>query len=223
MVKVLFKKDIKLDQQIIFSFLKKKKAGFNFGAEIIRLHPLLQEAKGKKAVFEYVADFYKQHSGEIDSVLAIQKKDWSAVSGSFNILSRKYFGEDFENTYTSCLSIISAGPRFLSEGKFQTYYKHPKNIFIYHVIHETLHFLFYETIEKHFASERAKVSEEKIWQLSEIVNFLLQQEPDFYQLAGFKTDRIVYANLGLQLEQYRIIWEKDKYIRSFLQNVFACK
>ena len=115
--------------------------------------------------------------------------------------------------YVSYLSVFPCGPRFLENKTFQVFYL-TKNISL-NTAHELLHFLFYDYFEKKFPE--ISLTEEKVWILSEVLNFLILDLPEFHAIFGASHSH-PYPNHISIIENLKPEWENRKDLNSFLKS-----
>ena len=115
--------------------------------------------------------------------------------------------------YVSYLSVFPCGPRFLENKTFQVFYL-TKNISL-NTAHELLHFLFYDYFEKKFPE--ISLTEEKVWILSEVLNFLILDLPEFHAIFGASHSH-PYPNHISIIENLKPEWKNRKDLNSFLKS-----
>lgn len=214
-----FRINKKLDKKIGLVFLEHKKAGFDFGKKIILLHPKLQKAVGspknqkEKMIGKYVGDFYAKNKKEILKTKEKFQKEWDQKAPRFFSLTDKIFNHHPwpQGKYLAFLSIFNCNPRFLETKTFQVFWKHKRGS-VSVSTHEMLHFMFYDYLEKCFPQAK-KISSEKIWKLSEIINFFILNSSPFRQLIGRKEN--LYPDLHSLANKLKPIWKESKNINDF--------
>jgi len=127
----------------------------------------------------------------------------------------KVFAHPWPNgLYFAYLSIFPCGPRFLENKTFQVFYLAKENASL-RTAHELLHFLFYDYFEKNFSE--ISPTEEKVWILSEVLNFLILDSPKFCALFGASHSH-PYPNHISIIENLKPEWENRKDLNSFLRS-----
>jgi len=216
-----------LDLRIAVHFFKfpEARAGFDFIKEICQEHPKMKpflsysKKKRAEAVIKYVKNFYKI---EVDA-LKKAKKDfqciWDKIENDFFNLCEPIFGNLPwpSGKYEGYISILPIGPRFLTNKTFQTYWLWRNNL-KGQVIHELLHFQFYNLIDR--MPDAKSLSNDKIWQLSEIFNDIVQKEKDFVKIQGYVPKQGYPDHIPL-LPHYRTIWEKNKTAEGFIRSCIS--
>lgn len=211
------------DKVMCLKFINRKKAGIDFGAGIIKVHPELTEVGGKDIdiqkdiVSKYFDNFYENNQNQIEQTRNRFVDDWRRIEPIFFKLCDKYFNKMSwpEGRYIGFLSIISCNPRFLEDKTFQVYWKNKKG-FLPVAVHEMLHFLFYHSVTKYFPE--ADIKGEEIWKISEVFNILILKQPDFVEITN-DPEPSAYPDLAELQQRLDPIWESAKNIETFLREV----
>lgn len=219
--KLKFRLNKTLDKKVGFHFLEHKKAGVNFGAKIIKDYPELKAAqkskdkKKEKIISSYVKSFYLKNDKELKQTRLEFQDEWNKNAEAFFTAANKLFNNHSwpKGKYHAYLSIFNCNPRFLKNKTFQVYWKHPKGV-VAVSSHEMLHFFFYDYVEKNFSKK--PMSENSLWQLSEIFNHFVLAEPDFVKLTNVPKPSL-YPNLVNLSKELRPLWEKSKSAHDFLR------
>lgn len=215
------------DKIMCLKFIGRKKAGVDFGAGIIKVHPELtgiaerEVDAQKEIVSKYFDNFYDSNKNELEETRDKFVRDWNKVDPIFFKLCDKYFNKMSwpVGRYIGFLSIISCNPRFLEDKTFQVYWKNKKG-FLPVAIHEMLHFIFYQSVLTYYP--RVDIKSEEIWKISEVFNILILKQPDFIEITG-DAEPSAYPDL-LELQQkLDPIWESSKNIETFLKEVAFSK
>lgn len=220
-LKIELNKDF--DKKICLEFLNTKMAGVNFGEGIIKIHPQLSIIKGKdvksakKIIDQYFDQFYLNNSKQIEETIKIVVSDWDKKNKSFFEACDKYFDSHPwpKGKYEAYLSIINCNPRFLEDKTFQFYWKHDKGVLSV-IIHEILHFLFFDLLIK--ISPKVDTKSQKIWELSEVFNGLIMSEPEFIRITGNNKVK-QYPNLINMQKQMSELWKENKTAGHFIKNM----
>lgn len=163
-------------------FLDQSAAGINFGESIIKTHPELRKVKDfdinnerKRVINYYFNNYYQVNKRTLKNNLNIFKKEWRKKEKEFFHITEDFFGGfGFKKGMYICyLSIIDCNPRFLESKTFQVFYKKTSNEAIHTIAHELLHFIFFDFIGEKLKKEVSFLSEEQIWDLSEIFNVVV--------------------------------------------------
>lgn len=223
--KLVVKLNKDFDKAICDKFLSRSEAGVDFGTGIVKIHPKLspaQKALGKKSkekISEYFETYYKTSDKELQESVKKAQTDWDKISEKFYNACDKYFVKHSwpKGIYEACLSIINCNPRFLHNKTFQVYWKHEKG-FVCVAIHEMLHFQFFDSVEKLLPD--VDIKSKNTWEVSEVFNGLIMQEPEFVEITGTK-DPGQYPNLVNLQDQLKGVWGRnkkaDKFILSTMQ------
>jgi len=218
-IKFFLNKD--LDKWVGYHFLNRQKGGHDFGKSIIKIHPELTQAQGlpdqqkKQVVGQYVNFFYETHQNQLENIRKEFEKKWTLVAQPFFKAVDKVFAHPWPNgLYIAYLSIFPCGPRFLENKTFQVFYLAKENASL-RTAHELLHFLFYDYFEKNFSE--ISPTEEKVWILSEVLNFLILDSPKFCALFGASHSHPYPDHLSI-IENLKPEWENRKDLNSFLKS-----
>jgi hypothetical protein len=189
--KLIFKLNKPLDKEMCLAFLGVKAGGIDFGRGIITLHPALKELdvlnieEKKSFISDYVDKYYRQYGRILAKFAKTFTTEWRGVEEQFYRAVNQIFPDHpwSDGLYICYLSIFSSNPRFLENKTFQVYYRHPYGV--KHIaVHEMLHFMFYDYVEKNFSNELKGVSFQRIWVLSEVFNNIILSSPEFIKLTG---------------------------------------
>ena len=193
MPKVRFHINKSLDKLIALQFINEKGGGIDFGRNIIKTHPCLKVAKinttwRKIIVNKYFDIFYTRHKKEIISRLNFTKEGWENVEQDYLEATEKVFnGYHFpDGIFTAYISIINCNPRFLDSNSFQFFYKKKEGDALCTVAHELLHFIFFEFVKKNMAHDIKKISEDNLWDLSEIFNVIILRSAAYRNIIDSK-------------------------------------
>jgi len=234
-----FQLDIEYDQWTCREFLTFKE-GDIFSASILKDHPALiscekmESEKRNEFITSYVEKYSEEHKQELASTLEQAKNGWLKVEDAFFKETDKVFSKNpKEETiyiydwpkgkYLCYLSIFNCNPRFIKEKEFQAYYKHPLGInFV--CIHEMLHFIFYDYLEKNFSEQYKTLGKRNLWKLSEIFNDVILRIDEFISLTKQK-DPSIYAQSREELVIYQRMWEEakeniDTFIKNYLNKIY---
>lgn len=215
---IKLKFDQKLDKDKAWDFYSNQEfGGCDFWKErALKYHPKLIEIElhknPKKFLREYITNFYNTHNDEIQTLSSdtikylCQEQDnfFSKVDKIFKGYPwpRKKFIGDF--------SIFDFGPRFLDDGEFQVFIYDKRNLQLFTIFHEMLHFIFYDFAQKKFPKTLGKMDTEqgKFWDIAEVFNIVIQKTDDFIDLHG-KIKNIGYPDHKKLLLQGSHLWKKN--------------
>ncbi len=180
MQKMRFCLNKELDKQMVSQFLDERGGGIDYGKEIISLHPALRSAinqgavQRKKTIHAYVDRYYRLHRTEMQDKAHTLGQFWHKKEEDYVVITQKFFG-GFKfppGEYIGYASVINCNPRFLETKTFQFFYKKSIGDAVHTVAHELLHFIFFDFIEKKLQKEIKHLTEDQIWDCSEIFNIL---------------------------------------------------
>ena len=226
---IIFSLNKDLDKWVGCHFLDHQRGGVDFGKSIIKIHPKLTQAKEfpdnekkQTIIGQYVDSFYETHQNQLESIRTEFEKRWALVARPFFKAVDKIFDYPWPKgfyftrnklVYIAYLSIFPCQPRFLKNKTFQVFYLNKEDSLT--TAHELLHFLFYNYFEKNFP--KISPAEEKVWILSEVLNILILNLPEFYALFG-DSSRHPYPQHISIIENLKPEWEKRKDLNSFLKS-----
>lgn len=176
-------------------FLNIRGGGIDFGKGIIKTHPQLKSVKSlkditqrEKAISVYFDNYYKIHKEEIFRKLKLVRDVWYKKERKYISITEDFFGgfRFPKGKYIAYASIINCNPRFLESKTFQFFYKKPVADVVYTIAHELLHFIFFDFIEKKLKKETKHLSENQLWDLSEIFNVVVLKSPRYRHIINQK-------------------------------------
>ena len=223
MKKVRFYSNKDLDKFMALQFLDEKAAGVDFGKRIIELHPNLEitkemdERQKKIVINKYFDDYYKKNKKSLQSRLLLFKEAWRKKEKDFFKVSESLFNNfSFqEGMYIAYLSIIDCNPRFLESKTFQVFYKKEINDVIYTIAHELLHFIFFDFLNQKLKKESKVLSEEKIWDLSEIFNVIILKSDLFKGIIDKKAAK-PYPDHKKYIDSFEKAYKKSTDTKDFI-------
>jgi hypothetical protein len=195
-----------LDEEMYMAFHDFSVAGVDFGAEIRETHANITVTNHKK----YIKDYYRDHQAEITKMVEDTQKNLDIKSGDFFSALKDYFGKDYsDKDYVGFASIFNCNPRFVESGTFQVFYLKKPAYRIEVCFHEVAHFVFFDFCKKQVSCTHGlDTNSGPLWELSEIVNVILLNQPKFQKLIGIE-ESLFYSTLKSKLEGVRAIWEKN--------------
>jgi len=218
MPQIKFKLNKSLDKKVANNFLFLKGGGIDFGKGIIKNHPKLalarsikQREKRKKLISDYIDNFYQIHRLQLQNIVQKFNRKWRKKENEFfNLVAEIFKNYPWpKGKYIGYLSIFNCNPRNLKDKTFRIYYKHPAGV-VYVTAHELLHFIFYDYFEKKFKKDRKKISEEKLWKVSEVFNSVLFSFRPLSKFAPNKVEKFDYPALKEEIKKAKRIWKSSK-------------
>lgn len=179
-----FRLNKNLDKMMSLDFFDFKTAGVDFSRGITGPHPFFKKIKEirpnrikNRMISEYISRFYEIHNKELLATLRYSQKEWKKIKDDFYTEVNSIFkGYQWpKGKYICYLSIFNCNPRFLGDKTFQVFYKNKKDIRRI-IVHELLHFMFYEYLTERF---EVKIPERKKWIISEIFNTIILNQKEF--------------------------------------------
>lgn len=232
MKKLRFYTNITLDEIMIDQFLDETGGGLDFGKYIIKMYPELKEAREsvslkdkQKIIRAFTKKYYTSHKKEINKVSFVLKNEWGKKEDTFVKITKNIFGGfDFPNgKYIAYSSIINCNPRFLDQKTFQFFYKKETGDAIHTIAHELLHFIFFDFVNKKLKNEIMCLSEEQLWDLSEIFNVIILKSPLYQKIIDKKFVK-PYPNHKKYIIEFKNAYKKSKNIEGFIKRgIFIIK
>lgn len=195
MNKLRFYLNKNLDKCMAKEFLNICGGGIDFGKGIIKTHPQLKSVKPlkditqrEKTISVYFDNYYKINKEEISCKLKLVRDSWYKKEKKYISVTEDFFGgfRFSKGKYIAYASIINCNPRFLESKTFQFFYKKPLADAIYTIAHELLHFIFFDFLEKKFKKETKYLSENQLWDLSEIFNVVILKSSRYRHIINQK-------------------------------------
>lgn len=224
--KLKFQLNKKLDKDVCKVFLFLSVGGLNFAKEILKIHPeleivrLIKNRKDRETEIDtYIDWFYKHHRTGLSKKRVKFRALWKKVEEDFFDKTAKVFkGHPWpKGKYVCYLSIFPCGPRFLINKTFQSFYKYSKETVIQQIVHEMLHFMFYDYLYRNYPKYKAKKYEQKIWEISEAFNYVIQNQKDWIKLFGKPI--LPYPKLKGLAREIKEFWHKRKDIDYLLKRI----
>ncbi|MFH1657589.1 MAG: hypothetical protein ABH919_03915 [bacterium] len=178
--KLIFKENKTLDLEVALSFKNIKAGGVNFRETgILAPHPSLKKYKtlSQTVLKNYISSYYLEHKEELSCTCKKTEGEWKNIAPKFFSLTKELFHNSPwpKGKYICYLSIWNCNPRNLQAKTFQIFYK---NKFCREtIIHEMLHFMFYDYLFKNYKICKEKKYLETIWNISEVFNVVIQNSP----------------------------------------------
>ena len=226
MSKLRFYLNKKLDQRMAEEFLNVHGGGIDFGEGIVKIHPKLKSAKSlkdvaqrKKAIRVYFDNYYRAHKMVMLRKIESVRKAWRKCEKEYVAITIDLFGgfRFPKGKYIAYASIINCNPRFLGLKTFQFFYKKPLADAIYTIAHELLHFIFFDFIKKKLKKEAKHLSEDQLWDLSEIFNVVVLKSPRYRRIVNQKFV-IPYPYHRRYIRQFEKIYKNSRNAEEFIRH-----
>ncbi len=212
----MFKIEInkQLDYEVYADFCDFSVAGADFAGLIIKDHPEINLNNYKK----YIDDFYFSQKLEMFKKHDEIKIELAKKQDRFFVELNKLFNMDFsKDTYQGYLSIFNCNPRWPEKKAFQVYWKKDTLHALEVIFHESLHFAFFEYLDKNFADQINGLDKNSgiLWELSEIFNVIVLNLSQFREIIEVE-EKLFYPQLQNKLSIAKEIWEESKDINKFI-------
>ncbi len=99
---------------------------------------------------------------------------------------------------------------------FQFFYKKPLTDATYTIAHELLHFIFFDFIEKKLKKEIKHLSEDQLWDLSEIFNVVVLKSPRYRHIINQKFI-IPYPDHLCYIHQFEKTYKNSQNAEEFIR------
>jgi len=220
--------DQKLDQDMAWSFYDNQKiGGCDFWKErALRHHPLLiniESAEDKRKYLDnYISEYYVSHKNEVELLSNKTIKYLKQEQEKYFLLVDKIF-KNYpwpKKELIGNFSIFDFCPRFIEDGEFQVFIYDNRNLQLFTIFHECLHFIFYDFAQKKFPEIIGKIDTEKgkFWDMAEVFNAVIQNTDDFIDLHG-KIDSIGYPDHKDLIVKGAILWEKNHDVYAWINEM----
>lgn len=155
---------------------------------------------------------YKQYKTILDINLEDIKSKWASIENQFFIECTRIFdGNPFpEGKYIAIESIWGRYPCIIEDKKFS--FPANKQLMMLVVIHELLHFAFYDYLKK---NPNNQLNENQLWVFSEILNTVVMNREPFLSWAGEKS--VIYPALQAKYKKLDPIYDLCKYLNEFIE------
>lgn len=216
--------DQKLDQKMAWDFYSDPEfGGCDFWEKrALPYHPNLSEIKStknpKKFLHEYVSKFYRSHSEEIKNHSKKTSKNLNKTQDDFFKIVDKIFNHPWpKKKYIGLFSIFDFCPRFLDSGKFQIFLYDNRDMQLFTIFHEMLHFIFYDFAQKTFPKKfkNANTNKGKFWDLAEVFNTVIHNTDDFIALHG-KIKGLGYPYHKRLIIKGKKLWQKNQNLNQWI-------
>lgn len=220
--------DQKLDQDLAWEFYNNQViGGCNFWKErAIKYHPSLiniESVKNKREHLDkYISEYYLSHKNEVQLLSNKTIKYLKEKQEKYFLLIDKIFkGYPWpKEELIGNFSIFDFCPRFLEDGEFQVCVYDSRNIQLFAIFHECLHFIFYDFAQKRFPETLGKMNTEegKFWDIAEVFNTVIQNTDDFIDLHG-KIDNIGYPDHKKLIVKGTLLWENNPNVYNWINEM----
>ena len=226
MKKLRFYLNKEFDKVMAEQFFNIQGGGIDFGQGTIKTHPKLKTVKNfknniakKKALGIYLDEYYKLHKSAIAKKLTQVQKAWQLKENKYFTVTQNYFnGFNFlPGKYIAYASVINCNPRFLDSKTFQFFYKKSIADAVYTITHELLHFIFFDFVEKKLKKEIKHLSEDQLWDLSEIFNIIVLKSPIYSDIIDQKFI-IPYPDHRSLIPQFEKVFKISKNAEEFIRH-----
>src|SRR3990167_6365742 len=171
---------------------------------------------------------------KLDYQIYAEFRDFSVLGVDFGLQIKKnhpdinlknYIGVDYsKENYKGYISIFDCNPRFVDDKSFQVFYEKSGLDKLRVCFHEITHFTFFDYFEKLLPAKYESLDRNSgvLWELSEIINVILLNEPEFRSILQ-KEEKLFYPSLENKFKEIKTIWiNSDKCLDSnFMQKSLA--
>lgn len=191
------------DYEIFLGYLKE---------ELLELFKGKSEEEIYKIVKEVLEREYKKHDNVLKYNLETIEKEWTELEPEFIEESEKLFdGHPFPSgEYKAYISIWGRFVRNLDKKTLS--FPCQTGLMMMTVVHEMLHFMFYDYFEKNF---EGKLDKNQLWELSEIMNVLIMNEEPFLTWTKHKSQ--AYPAHEKNYEKLLPLYKERKSMKEFIE------
>lgn len=225
MRKLRFYLNQRLDERMAGEFISECGGGIDFGKRIVELHPQLKAVKSIKSIKQkeevihhYFNDYYRYNRVSMVRKIDLVNNSWRRRESEYVAITENIFGgfRFPQGKYIAYASIIDCNPRFLESKNFQFFYKKSVDDSIYTIAHELLHFIFFDFVNKKLKKDVKRLSEDQLWNLSEIFNVVILKLPEYH---GIIDQRFVvpYPSHRRYIGRFNKAYENSRNIREFIK------
>jgi len=208
-----------LDYEVYLDFWDFSVAGANFAELIKKKHPSINQENYKK----YIDDFYNNKKIELLKKQKEIEQKLGEKEEQFFVELEKIFNINFsKNIYQGYLSIFNCNPRWLDTKSFQIYWQKDLKQAVEVALHETLHFAFFEYLDKNFKEKIEGLDKNSgaLWELSEIINIIILNLPQFKNILDLE-EKLFYTSLKDKLDRVKIIWDENSNFNDFVDKTLG--
>lgn len=222
---IQLKFDQKLDQDIAWDFYSDPEfGGCDFWKERALAHHSKLSHMGlienpKEFLNEYISEFYSSHFDEMEKLSQQISAYLNQTQNNFFKIVDNIFSHHFwpKNKFIGCFSIFDFCPRFLDWGGFQIFLYDNRNMQLFTIFHEMLHFIFYDFAQQKFLKifKNMETEQGKFWDLAEIFNAVIQDTNEFIKLHG-KIKNIGYPSHKDLITTGKNLWKKNPDLNQWI-------
>lgn len=220
--------DQKLDQDLAWDFYNNQKiGGCDFWKErALKYHPVLIDIESsedkRKYLDNYISKYYFSHKDEMESLSNKTAEYLKKEQEKYFLLVDKIF-KNYpwpKKELVGDFSIFDFCPRFLEDNEFQVFIYDNRNLQLFTIFHECLHFIFYDFAQKNLPETLGKIDTEegKFWEIAEVFNAVIQNTNDFISLHG-KIDNIGYPDHKKLIVKGTLLWEKNPDVYAWISEM----
>jgi hypothetical protein len=208
---IKFRLNKALDKELLYHFLGRTDvSGYNFKKFVLNEHPSLK--RNKKFISKYVEDYHLKHAKLIEKKKASIEKEWRKHEEYFFNKTSKLFNHKWpKGKYIAYVSICPINPRWIHNKTFTVFYKVKYNHNII-IVHELLHFMFYNYTSEKFPK---RLNEDKKWTLSEIFNVILMNQEFLRKI--YKHREYPYPDHKKYIPRFQRLYKKHENIHEFIK------
>lgn len=171
MIKVKFE-IMPLDEQIkvIQEFMKEKSQMAEYIADYFGLTQYLSSPNLDEIVREKISEAYAQRESKFDGRKEDFQRVWNEAEQEINSCIESVFGKSYDFSCTAYVNLNPVCPRYLQQKAFDVYYAASWSETLQDLIHEIIHFAWFEEWKKNFpnADESEFEYPAKVWLISEL-------------------------------------------------------
>lgn len=224
MRKLRFYFNKKLDELMAEEFLNVSGGGIDFGQNIFKIHPQLKSVKllnsqqRKKTINAYFNNYYQTHKMAMRRKIKSIRDAWLKHEHEFIAITEDFFGSFRfpRGKYIAYASILNCNPRFLDLRTFQFFYKKPLADVIHTITHELLHFIFYDFVEKKLKKEAKHLSEDQLWDISEMFNVVVLRSLQYRRIIN-QQFVIPYPDHRRYIRQFKKAYKNSQNAEEFIR------
>lgn len=229
MNKLRFYLNKKLDERMAEEFLNVCRGGIDFGEGIMKVHPQLKSIKFQKKITQrkktiqiYFDNYYRTHKTVMLRKIKNVQDAWRKQEQKYIAITEDFFsGFRFpQGKYIAYASIINCNPRFLELKTFQFFYKKTLADTIHTIAHELLHFIFFDFIKKKLKKEIRHLSENQLWDLSEIFNAVVLKSSRYRHIIN-QQFVISYPDHRHYIYLFKKIYKDSQNAEEFIRHSIA--
>ena len=210
-----------------YNWSKYQKSDRDLNWAIYKPHPKLRKIrkeklpKQKTVIREYIDSFYKRNFAQIKNGVLKTEKQWKNTEKRFFISVDGIF-KNYpwpKGKYIAYTTIWGMFPRYLNDKTFLFPYSHnKKNYILIVIVHEMLHFMFYDYVYKKSPKFKDHKYDFILWNISEIFNVIIQNSPQWFKMFGQKT--IGYPEHKKHISKLKQYWKSNQDINDWVKKAF---